>query len=155
MARITRKQVGKSEQYLSHREVAQSLGEEMDCAVRAVAVACNVPYEEARSTLIGLGRKPRGRTPTQLIRAAIESLGSRVEEYSFSKYHSIIRQYPGKHKGKSCITTHHPDRFPEVWKDGKTYLFFTNGHVLCVKDGVNHDWTRGRSLRAYMIWEVS
>lgn len=155
MTRITRKSVGKSEQYLNHKEKAQSLGEQMDCAVRAVAVACDVPYEAAREALINLGRKPGGRTPTKLIRRSIEHLGSSVEEYPFIKYHSFIRQYPGKHKGKTCITTHHPDRFPEVWRDGKTYLFFTNGHVLCVKNGVNHDWTRGRSMRVYMIWEVS
>lgn len=155
MTRITRKSVGKSEQYLNHKEKAQSLGEKADCAVRAIAVACNVPYETAHAKLCELGRRHGRATHTTEIRSAICELGGRVQEYSFKQYREMVAQYPGKHCMKQYITTHHPDRFPKVWRDGKTYLFFTRGHVLCIKDGVNHDWTRGRSMKVTHIWEIS
>lgn len=155
MTRITKKSVGKSEEYLTHKQLSQQVGEEMDCAVRAVAIATNISYEESRKLLNKNGRKHGGRTPFGVISKSIRELGFTVTKYSIAERIGIIKQYPGKHKGKTTITTHHPDRFPEVWKNGKTYLLFTRGHVLCVKDGINHDWTRGRSLQVIDMWEVS
>jgi len=154
MARITRKSVGKSEQYLSHRETAKELGEGADCAVRAVSVACSRPYEEVLEVMTRMGRKPRGATETAVIRDTIISMGYNPANLEWKGISDKIESYPGNHKNKKYVTTHQPDRFPEVWKDGKTYLFFVRGHVLCVKDGVNHDWTRGRSLKVFMIWEI-
>jgi hypothetical protein len=31
---------------------------------------------------------------------------------------------------------------------------FTRGHVLAIVNGVNHDWSRGKALRAWNLYEV-
>ena len=155
MTRIIKKSVGKSEEYLTHKQLAQEVGERADCAVRAVAIVCDVSYQESLAVFTKLGRKPGHATPTKTISQAIEALGKKPKKLSFIEYRQMVAKYPGKHALKQYITTHHPDRFPQVWRDGKTYLFFTRGHVLCIKNGVNHDWTRGRSLKVTHIWEIS
>ena len=66
----------------------------------------------------------------------------------------MIARYPGAHKALRNVTTHHPERFSDVWRDGKTYLMYTRGHVLAIVNGVNHDWTRGRAKRCKALYEV-
>ena len=67
---------------------------------------------------------------------------------------TITSRYPGKHSAKVCVTSHQPDRFPAAWKDGKTYLMLTKGHILAVVNGTCHDWSRNRSLDCITLFEV-
>lgn len=143
---------GRSEVFNAHYAQGRAIGEHNDCAVRAVAAATSRPYDEVHALFKVEGRRDAARTPTSITWAVLKQLGFRTERRSDSDF---IAQYPGSHAtALKSVTTHHPDRFPAVWKNGKTYLMFTPGHVLAIVNGVNHDWTRGRALRAKAIYEV-
>ncbi len=150
MPRPTRQ--GSSEVYAAHLMQGRDMGERNDCAVRAVAAATGRPYDEVHALFKAEGRRDAGRTPTGITWAVLKQLGFRTEHRGA---HTFINRYPGSHRtALKSVTTHHPDRFQGVWADGKTYLMFTPGHILAIVNGVNHDWTRGRALRATAIYEV-
>jgi len=150
MARIAR--VGKSEVYAAHFYAGQSKGERGDCAVRAVAALTDTSYEVVHAIMAENGRKHGRGTPWSTIWSTFEELGFKAVKRS---PHEFISRYPGTHAtALKSVTTHHPDRFPAVWKDGKSYLFCTREHVLAVINGVNHDWTRGIAKRAKYIYEI-
>ena len=65
----------------------------------------------------------------------------------------FLSKYPKSGRPQN-ITTHHPEKYNKVWKDGKKYIFSTARHVAAVIDGVNHDWTVGRSLRVQDVYQV-
>lgn len=125
--------------------------EKNDCSVKAVALVCGVSYDVAHAKMAELGRKSGRGASTTSIELAVIALGKKVEPVN-PKH--VIKQYPGVHKNLQNVTTHHPARFPDVWKDGKTYLAYIRGHVLAIVDGVVHDWTVGRAKRVYRIREV-
>jgi hypothetical protein len=143
---------GRSEVYSAHLAQGRDMGERNDCAVRAVAAATGRAYDEVHAMFKAEGRRDAKRTLTSITWKVLTQLGFRVE----SRYAiDFIAKYPGNHRyALKSVTTHHPDRFKNVWADGKTYLMFTPGHVLAIVNGVNHDWTRGRALRATAICEV-
>lgn len=146
------KNVRVSSTYAHNAAASAALNENNDCAVKAVAAACCVSYEDAHQVLKKLGRVDRQGTYYRTIRQAVRFFGfDMIEEIKAER----IAQYPGVHKNLQNITTHHPDRFPKVWSEG-TYLFYTTGfkHVLCVKDGVNHDWTRGSAKRVEAVFRI-
>ena len=123
-----------------------------DCSVQAVAIVCGVTYAEAHAACKALGRKDGKGMSTHLIERAVEALGCKVE---CRRRRDFIAQYPGAHKNLQNVTTHHPSRFNKVWADGKTYLFYTTGHVAAVVDGANGDWCRRNALRVTRIVEVT
>lgn len=144
--------VGKSELHASLIAASMSVNESNDCAVRAVAAVTGVDYATVHNMMAEQGRKNKRGTPWEILWDVLDQLGYAVRTVS---PHHFISRYPGSHaRVLRSVTTHHPDRFPAVWKDGKRYLFNTRAHVLAVVDGVNHDWTRGRAKRALRIWEV-
>lgn len=143
---------GRSEVYAQHIAQGRTIGEHNDCAVRAVAAATGRPYDEVHALFKANGRRDAARTATSITRHVMGLLGYNLQDVSARDF---IAQYPGSHaRVLKSVTTHHPDRFPGAWKNGKTYLMFTPGHILAIVDGVNHDWTRGRALRATRILEV-
>lgn len=145
-------QQGRSEVYAQHLAQGRAVRENNDCAVRAVAAATGRAYDEVHAMFKAEGRRDAARTPTTITWAVLQRLGFRAEYLPATDF---IRRYPGSHASAlRSVTTHHPDRFPQVWRDGATYLMFTPGHVLAIVNGVNHDWTRGRALRAHSIYRV-
>lgn len=143
---------GRSEVYAQHIAQGRTMSEHNDCAVRAVAAATGRAYDEVHALFKAEGRRDARRTPTSITWEVLKQLGFRVE---YRHAVDFIRQYPGSHAtALKSVTTHHPDRFPAAWKNGKTYLMFTPGHILAIVNGTNHDWTRGRALRAKSIYEV-
>ena len=135
----------KTNEYESLRSTAKSMGENNDCSVKAVALVCGVPYEQAHAVLKELGRKPGKGATLPTIMRAVRALGKQT---SIVGRREFISKYPAGHRDVlKNITTHHPARFHDVWKDGKTYLAFTRGHVLAIIDGVNHDHTVGSAKR--------
>ena len=135
------------------QERAQSgITDRNDCAVVAVAAACDVPYSVAHAALAAQGRKQFRGTRTGMTHAAVRALGFDVREVSAE---AMIKQYPGSHKNLRNVTTHHPERFHAVWADGRRYLFTVAGHVLAVVNGQNCDWTKGRAKRVLWICEVT
>lgn len=143
---------GRSEVYAQHVAQGRTMSEHNDCAVRAVAAATGRGYDEVHALFKAEGRGDARRTPTSITWEVLKQLGFRTERRADRDF---IAQYPGSHAtALKSVTTHHPDRFPAVWKNGKTYLMFTPGHILAIVNGVNHDWTRGRALRSKAIFEV-
>lgn len=134
------------------QSAANAHGETNDCAVKAVAIACNADYDVVHAMMRDMGRVQGKGTPWQVIYDTIDRLGYervRVNE------RGVISKYPKGHRDVlKNITTHHPDRFPAAWADGKTYLMVTNRHILAIVNGVNHDWTRGTARRCLTLWEV-
>jgi len=125
--------------------------EQGDCAVIAVAMACNVSYEDAHTALARYGRKFGQGTPTHIIWAAMRALGKDVRALSSRQF---INEYPRPHNTLRGVTSHHPRRFAKVWKDGQTYLFLTASHILACVDGQVHDWSVNRALRVNVVYQV-
>ena len=128
---------------------AASHREKDDCAVKAIALVTGLEYKDALELAAQFGRKPRKGMQTLDIIAAIESIGFKLLQINSKTF---IEQY--KKSGIKNVTTHHPERFNEVWKDGSKYLFFVKGHVAAVIDGVTHDWTQGKSKLVKKIYKV-
>jgi len=114
---------------------AKDNNEHNDCSVKAVAIACDVPYKVAHKALERAGRKPRkGVFPNQ-IQAAVESLGYGVAQWQVTaKTMSKLGADPELQKGH--------------------YMVFVRGHVAALKDGVIEDWTQGRRHRVNKVARV-
>jgi hypothetical protein len=145
--------------YTPHTEVfklinrsSDAMGETNDCAVKAIALATNTPYTIAHKALKDAGRKNRKGSYFTEQKAAMRKLGF---DYRYISTADFIARYPGRGATLKNVTTHHMDRYKKVWADGKTYLIYTRSHVGAVINGVNHDWTKGRSRRVRYILEVS
>jgi hypothetical protein len=81
---------------------------------------------------------------------ACKALGEPI--VTFSPHHKIIAKYPGVHKNLSNITTHHPRRFPQVWKGAPNMLLSSSRHIAAFIDGEVHDWSVNNALRANTIF---
>jgi len=142
------KQQSKHEGYLAMKDAPErDPATRADCAVMALANACEVSYGRAQALLANLGRKRNEGTPIALIRKAGVALGFALVRVPLENF---IACYPKPHRDVlKSVTSHHPDRFPNAicWAES-TYLMSTAGHVLCIKDGKNLDWSRSRALRA-------
>lgn len=150
MPRIKRKQYTKEFSELASTSAEHR--EHNDCAVKAVAILTKKPYGEVLAAFDAVGRK-RGRgVLNRLIHAVAEQLGLTLARVSVDDF---ISQYTGSHSVLKNITTHHPDRFPKVWKNGKSYLALTKGHCLAIVNGTTHDWTHDRAIRINYIYEVT
>lgn len=139
-------------EYLALTQETRLHGEDNDCAVKAVALVTGSSYAVAHFTLKKLGRANKSPTHNTLIPQALAILGKTLRPVKVVE--EIVHQYPGVHQNKLQATTHQPARFPKVWKNGKTYLAYTKGHVLAIVDGQVHDWTSTKSLRIIRLMEV-
>lgn len=138
--------------FLNLQQVSRSMGEDNDCAVKAVAIVTGLSYAEAHKRLAAKGRKARHGTPMHMILAAVREAGKNITTVQQT---SITHLYPGKHASKLHVTSYQPARFPKAWKNGKTYLMLTRGHILAVVDGTVHDWSIGRSLDCITLYEIN
>lgn len=130
---------------------SRSEGENNDCAVKAIAAATGRSYHDARTALAAHGRKNRKGTYRHMTFGVLQDFGFKAERVGHEKF---LAACPARWNAQ-YVTTHHPDRVPHGWKDGKTYLLFTKGHVLAVVNGVTHDYSRNRSMRVIDIYEVT
>ncbi len=151
MARIDRTTVSFAP-YKQVRAGSEHHKEKADCAVVAVAAAAGIPYTEAHALMAAEGRKPRRGTPMFITGSVLAQLGFKMVRVSSS---SFIQRYPKAHQILRNVTTHHPDRFNHIWKDGNTYMFRTRRHILTVRNGVNCDWTRGTAKRVEEIYLIT
>lgn len=140
-----------TDKYRAIRMGSSELGETNDCAVVAIAIACNVTYAEAHAELERLGRRRRRGTFMHHTEQAVAKFGKKLERV---EPRSFLDTYPGVHKGTHHVTTHHPRRFPQCFDKNKTYLFRTSRHILAVTGGVVHDWTINTAKRVIQIYEV-
>lgn len=131
-----------------------ALSEANDSLVTAVAMACEVPYTTAHSALKKFGRKDRMRGTDQAMRLAIEHLGWDCNVWPMAKMQAMIASYPKPHDGLKNITTYHPIRFAEKWKDHKRLIFITAEHASAFVEGEVRDPAMGRALRVTTIFEL-
>lgn len=102
-----------------------SAGEHNDCAVRALATACGLTYEQAHHRLQAAGRKPRHKTK--------DAVCSRVyQEAGLTRYHC------------QGVTV---ERFLEQHRRRFTGIIHTSGHLIGVCDGNIFDWEPRDSRR--------
>jgi hypothetical protein len=125
--------------YKKAQRISAEIGEDNDCAVKAVAIACDVPYRMAHSLLKSEGRRNKRGTKTYMIHRAIKGLGFKMTE--------VEGQAPLKFGGTvTTLTT-------KVPRTG-IYLAYTATHVLIVKNGKVEDWTEGRRHRIQQVYKV-
>lgn len=130
------------------------LNEKRDCTVKAVAIVCDVTYEEAHAALQAAGRHCRKGCRPSVTKKAIKALGFKVVNVN---PRSIIKQYPGAHgKVLKHVTTHHPRRFHKVWEQylDQNLIIITRDHALAVKCAMTEDWSINNKLYARSIWRI-
>lgn len=125
--------------YKDLREKSVSLGEAKDCAVIALSVACDVPYEDAHAALELAGRQPRGSSKLSMFPVALDLLG--------------YEWVPVKNQFKSK-TVRTLEREIKTLGITQPLLVRVRNHVLTIKDGKVHDWSEGRCHRVLDITTV-
>jgi hypothetical protein len=108
--------------------------EAADCAVRAIAVCCDISYEEAHKLATKHGRKPGTGTDWSIIVKTINELG----------YALIWVNTP-------CRTIRVLER--DLPKTG-SFLISVRGHVLGYHNGQSVDWAAGRCHRIRTVWRI-
>src|SRR5690606_3740364 len=81
--------------YEALKEFSSAKGENNDCAVIALSVACEVSYQEAHKALADFGRKEGRPTFTQTIIEALNHFGYDAERLNPCDF---IDKFPGRHK---------------------------------------------------------
>ena len=115
------------------------LNEVDDCSVVALALACEVSYEEAHSWLIEQGRELCGSTSIHSVLTAARENGFRVDRFS-----NVLQPNGSRY-------TQRP--IGKFLKTGK-HLCSTRDHIFAVIDGVVEDWTHGKFERIQLIYDV-
>lgn len=102
--------------------------ESKDCAVRAVSIACDIPYHEAHERFSKAGRKPNNGVDLELL---VKVMGKRPYDGSMT----LSRFLAFKPKGR--------------------FVAIKRGHAFAVVNGVVHDWSKlGGNTRVYAWWEA-
>lgn len=117
---------------------ARSLkNERNDCAVRALAIACDVSYDEAHSACAAAGRKWRSGIRLDQIIAAGRKLGFEIRLFNDKEASDFADALNSNRVPVGSITLRHPAKYPGVWKDGRSYILSTARHVApCVNGAV-------------------
>lgn len=119
------------------QDAASQHNERNDCAVRAIAVVLDIEYDEAHRMLEQQGRQHRRRTKTAMTVDALVAAG--YEPYPVTE----------KYIGASTIRT-----LGHYLRPDDVMLVFTRGHVLGIRDGFVHDWTKDRLHRIKAVWKL-
>ena len=120
------------ETYETVLKASEAMGEKSDCAVKAIAIVTNHPYEYVHALFKKHGRKYQDGTWPHTTDAVIEEIGVIL----------TLADIPGK-----SLKTR---KFP---KKGR-YLVTTHKHVIAVVNGKIEDWTAGRQHRPIQILEI-
>lgn len=112
-----------------------------DCGVKAVSIACRVPYDKAHDACRLAGRKNcHGMWESELLKA-IRITGCTHEEIDW-----VPRQKNGSRYTTKTIGQKYPKGFYIVW---------VRGHILAMVDGKVLDWTDGRKHRVVKVWKIT
>lgn len=134
-------------------ERSKRLNEENDCSVKAVAIVCGVTYDVAHEALEYAGRKHRKGAFINEILYAIGKIGKKSYldlDFIDSRLEILCsRNYVVKK-----LTTRQLTMFPDLIGEG-TWLIYTNGHVLAVKDGQVHCWGGKSALHIKLAYKVT
>jgi hypothetical protein len=105
--------------------------ESNDCAVRALSIACDIPYHEAHSRFSKVGRKPNKGVSVDMLSRVLgdRPIGSDWLSYTLSRFCAL------KPKGR--------------------FLVLKRNHAFAVVNGVVHDWGKlGGNTKVYSWWEI-
>lgn len=152
MPRVKPEHKTKTKRYLKLKQGGDEQKETMDCGVISLAAVTGKTYKQCHTALAKQGRKPSKGTSIAKIREAAKALGFKFTELNIMAF---ISRYPKPHCNLKNISTHHPDRFPEIWDDGCTYLLQNDRHYAGLVNGVIHDWSKGRQLQMHTIYKVT
>ena len=125
-----------TKKFKAMQAISQSMGENNDCSVKAVAMFCNVRYTVAHAALAVVGRKKgKGSTPDR-IKTVVDSIMGKKHEYL----------YPLDARQKSLGWTNSlgcdaktPTTFARKSPVKGGQLVIVRGHIIYMKDGVIHD----------------
>ena len=128
--------------------ISESMGENNDCSVKALAMFCNVRYTVAHRELALLGRKKgRGTTPDR-IRTAVNSLMGKTHDYI---YPLGPAQKAAGWKNELGCDAKTPTTFARKSPVKGGQLVIVNGHIIYMKDGVIHDHDSCNKRRVLMV----
>ena len=115
--------------------------EDKDCAVKALAVVCDVSYNKAHQIMTSNGRRRNKGTPLWVTQRSIRDLG--YECHLLPEDHPLYKQKTIKSLEKKLL-----------YNSRHTYLIRTAKHILAATGGRVIDWTGGRLHRVQQIFEV-
>jgi hypothetical protein len=128
---------------------SSAMGDRRDCSVRALAVACDLPYKDAHSIFEKAGRIAGHGTSVCVSSRVHLDLGftkldpaSLVVDAKFPKY--------ANHRVNTSVA-----KFAREHRLG-TYILHTKTHALALVRGVVHDWSRGAGSHGRIVraWQV-
>ena len=111
------------------------IGESNDCAVKAVSIVTDVPYEKVHNLFADIGRKPNGRVSNEMIIDVLDNLGYKQEEVRINRM--IVSSLSKELKSSS-----------------DKYIYYINGHIGAVTNGVVQDWTAGRRFHVKSLHKI-
>lgn len=117
-------------------KASDRIGEDKDCAVKAVAIACGAAYAESHSVFKQLGRKNGRGTGFKQIEEAISIFGRFTQDVT------------SRFKAKTVATLER-----ELPQRG-IFLVYTRGHILACRGGKVLDWTEGRRFKILKVLRV-
>ena len=119
---------------------SKKINEHNDCAVKAIAVVCNIKYQDAWKLASKFGRRFRGRTSSKTV--TIPAIRSKGFDCEILENHKM-------NKAKTIKSLE-----PLIPSRG-VFLVFTRGHILAIRGGEIHDWTKNRRHRVIAILRIS
>lgn len=122
---------------------SDTIGERNDCTVKAVAIACQIPYKEAHQYLRNLGRK-RGC-------GWYESDHWRGMRH-ISGYVDNLHKIGVEHE-QIEVRSKTVSQIVNELKSGH-YMVKVRGHILALVDGKVEDWTAGRRHRVQKVYKI-
>ena len=121
--------------YIKAAKKATELNETNDCSVKAVSIACDVPYFVAHKALKLQGRRNRKGSLIPQIRRAFESLGFKTVQV--------------KHKAATVSTLANDSTVQQGF-----YVAVVSRHILAVVNGKIEDWSEGSRRRIESVYRV-
>lgn len=118
-------------------KASKAHNEKNDCAVKAVTVISNMPYNYVHKRFCEHGRRSRHGTPKSITNSVLASLQMWRED--------VTKQFPAR------TVRSLEGMLPE---EGR-FLIHTAGHILGAKNGEIIDWTKGRLHRIIKIERVT
>ena len=142
-------------------------GESNDCTVKALAIATGIPYEQAHGLLALRGRSYRKGTDMSSIWSAMRELGwtaTTVVDRKKIEFHDRWTALGHKMTTTDEVKKMRKHRLypaktiktlPDYLPSRGIFLVETSSHVLCVRAGQIHDWTKNRRHRITKIHQIS
>lgn len=123
-----------SELYQGLRQESNSIGENNDCGVKALAVITGESYNDCHAILKKLGRKNGKGTYVSQMAKALDHFGLEMARVDcpYNGLRSLGRNMPSK----------------------GSFLIWATKHFAGARDGKIHDWSEGRCLRLKVLWQI-